>query len=149
MQQLMGEQLGPTPETTSFLRELFLARLPANVRMVLASADATTELGRLAEMADKVLEVATPTVAAVTTPPPQPSEVAQLREDVARLTELVHSLTTKPRHRHHSRNRRSPSPAATQQSQDSILCWYHQKFGDRAVKCRDPCSRGLNGQASH
>ena len=38
MQQLLGDHLGPTVDN-AFLRELFLQRLPANVRMVLASAD--------------------------------------------------------------------------------------------------------------
>ena len=66
MQQLMGDKLGSTADSSSFLRELFLQRLPSNVRMVLASADTTTELGKLAEMADKVLEVAAPpTVSAI------------------------------------------------------------------------------------
>lgn len=62
MEQLLGDKLG-APESNSFLRELFLQRLPANVRMVLASADASMELDKLADMADKVMEVATPTVA--------------------------------------------------------------------------------------
>ena len=44
---------------------LFLQRLPANVRMVLASADVSMDLGKLADMADKVMEVAVPTVAAI------------------------------------------------------------------------------------
>ena len=45
-------------------QELFLQRLPGNVRMVLASADPATDLAQLAVMADKVSEVATPTVSA-------------------------------------------------------------------------------------
>ena len=48
-----------------FLHEYFLQRLPPNVRMVLASADATMDLWNLADMADKVMEVATPTVSAI------------------------------------------------------------------------------------
>ena len=58
MEQLLGDKLG-APESNSFLRELFLQKL----RMVLASADASMELDKLADMADKVMEVATPTVA--------------------------------------------------------------------------------------
>ena len=57
----MGDHLGDTPEQNAFLKELFLQRLPANVRMVLASADGTiyTDLGKLAHMADKIVEVPT------------------------------------------------------------------------------------------
>ena len=70
MQQLLGDR--PGIAEGSFLRELFLQRLPANVRMVLASIPDTTSLDSLAELADKVIEVATPvpppSIAAVTTP---------------------------------------------------------------------------------
>ena len=45
----------------SFLRELFLQQLPSNVRMVLASTADTTSLDKLASLADKIMEVATPT----------------------------------------------------------------------------------------
>ena len=68
LQQLIsGEELGDRKPTT-FLEELFLQRLRANVRIVIASADATTDLSKLADMADKIVEVATPTVAAVSEP---------------------------------------------------------------------------------
>ena len=77
MQQLLGDKLG-TADTNTFLRELFLQRLPANVRIVLASADASMTLDKLADMADKVLEVATPTIAAVSDAASStPSEVQQ------------------------------------------------------------------------
>ena len=91
MQQLLGDHLGPSADNNTFLRELFLQRLPLNVRMVLASADDTTDLAKLAEMADKVVEVATPTVAAVSTPSQTDTEVEKLRLEVSRLSELVAS----------------------------------------------------------
>ena len=49
MQQLMGETV--TTTDNAFLRELFLQRLPANVRMVLASTDTGKGLGELAQLA--------------------------------------------------------------------------------------------------
>ena len=68
----------------AFLRELFLQRLPANVRMVLASTAATTSLEDMAELADKIVEVATPVVAAVDSPLPQlTSQLEQLRHRLA------------------------------------------------------------------
>ena len=64
MQQLLGDKASPIDQ--SFLRELFLQRLPANIRMVLASTLDTTGLEDLAQLiADKVME---PTIAAVHTP---------------------------------------------------------------------------------
>ena len=62
MQQLLGDQPGAGTDANTFLRELFLQRLSPNVRMVLASADKNMELHKLADMADKVVEVAAPTV---------------------------------------------------------------------------------------
>ncbi len=64
MQQLLGDRPGVDP---TFLKELFLQRLPQSVRMVLASTPEGTTLSALAEMADKIIEVAAPTasVAAV------------------------------------------------------------------------------------
>ena len=124
MQQLLGDTTG-TPD------ELFFKRLPSNVRMVLASTDESLTLDKLAELADKVMEVAIPSVAAIHTPQPV-TEVTQLREKVARLSELVQSLLTQPRRRNSSKNRRSPSPVRPRPHTDSALCWYHQKFGDAA-----------------
>ena len=53
MQHLLDHKLA-TADANSFLRELFLQRLPANVRMVLASTDSSMDLNKLA---DKVIEV--------------------------------------------------------------------------------------------
>ena len=55
MQQL---KLGISADSNSFLRELFVQRLPSKVRMVLASADSSMDLDKLADMADKVMELA-------------------------------------------------------------------------------------------
>ena len=169
IQQLLGDKVGTADvPSSSFLRKLFLQRLPSNVRMVLASTDTSMDLNKLAELADKVMDVATPTgtVAHVSDarpdahpdPPPLPAgvftppEVKQLREEVARLTQLVESLTARSRQcsHHSSRPRRSPSPVSPGPLQDSnSLCWYHLKFGDEAQNCRQPCARGLNSQTGH
>ena len=126
MQQLLGDRASVTDST--FLRELFLQRLPPNVRMVLASTKTYTTLEELAELADKFIEVATPTVAATSTPPfPQLlTEIDQLRAEVQKLQASVRNLTHQSRGRSRSVSQtRQASPA----SQDRI-CWYHQKFGD-------------------
>lgn len=86
MQLLLGDKLGSFDE--SLLRELFFQRLPANVRMILASASEVT-LQSLAEMADRIMEVATPSVATVTSA--TDTEIAQLHAEVTQLTQLVQS----------------------------------------------------------
>ena len=136
MQQLLGDKA--TSIDRSFLRELFLQRLPANIRMVLASTPDTSTLEEVAQLADKIVEVAaSTTVAAVHTN----TDVEQLRTEVSRLTDMVKSLTTK------SKTSRGRSPSPHPQS-SSTLCWYHERFGDNARKCRPPCSKSGNDQAS-
>ena len=83
MQQLLGDKAS-TAEP-SFLRELFLQRLPPQVRMVLASTRDTEDLEVLASLADRVVEVATPSVSSVET-----SQLsAEVRTDITDLKSLV------------------------------------------------------------
>ncbi len=62
IQQLLGDKV----TDSSFLRELFLQRLPSHVRMVLASSD-SPDLDKLAQLADKIVEVAAPQINSTTT----------------------------------------------------------------------------------
>ena len=61
MQQLLGEKMPATDG--SIIKGLFMQRLPTNVRMVLASASERTPLEELAALADKIMEVASPSIA--------------------------------------------------------------------------------------
>ena len=143
MQQLLGDHAGPITDN-GFLKELFLQRLPANVRMVLASADCPG-LAKLADIADKIVEVAIPqTVAATSNSTP---DITQLKEEVTRLSELVVSLTQqrgRPCGRSFSRDHRPQSPSHTipNTPNNSGLCRYQKKFGEAAKKCQQPCNWG-------
>ena len=164
LQQLLGERA--TTIDNTFLRELFLQRLPSSVKMVLASTPNTVSLENLAEIADKIMEVAppTPTVGAVQLEqaPQFTSELQHLRSEVARLEDLIKSLTT------NRRPRRSPTPnrprpttpinrprpttptnPGNQPVDTDTLCWYHQRYGEAAQRCRKPCSWVSNTQATH
>ena len=61
MQQLLGER---TPIDNSLLRVRFLQWLLSNVQMILASV---LNICKLAKMADRIMDVATPMVTAVST----------------------------------------------------------------------------------
>ena len=113
------------------MRELFLQRLPPNVRMVLALTPDTGNITELAQLADKVMEVAAPSVSGINTH----TEFEQLRQEVAELKIMMQTLqvTSKPP------RRRLRSPAPPRQPQD--LCWYHAKYGEDARKCKLPCSK--------
>ena len=115
MQQLLGDKANTTDG--AFMCELFLQRLPPNVRMVLASTPDTGNITELAQLVDKVMEVAAPTVSGINTH----TELEQLRQEVAELKTMMQTLqvASKPP------RRRSRSPAPHRQPQD--LCWYHAK----------------------
>ena len=78
------------------LRELFLQRLPTTVRMVLASTATDTSLEAIAQLADRVMDVAPPTLAALSPSLPPQDEVKALRTELSQLRELVTSLSSRP-----------------------------------------------------
>lgn len=145
MQLLLGDKAGTTDG--SIIKELFMQRMPQNIRMVLASMSETTPLEELATLADKIREVAAPSIAAVNAPSQPTSEVERLRAENARLQQQIATLqapTGPRRRRSRSRNRgrpRSPSQPG--------ICWYHRRFGDAARKCTQPCTKSGNRQASN
>ena len=145
MQQLLGEHTSTTD--SAFLRELFLLKLPANVRMVLASTGDTVSLDKLAELADNILEVALPSsIAAVDSSAPQLStEVRQLREQVTHLHDMVQSFTKRNWTTGRRPKSRSVSPSPPPPDLQLLQhCWYHQKYGDAARRCKPPCDFALN-----
>ena len=90
MQQLLGDKAWETDN--AFIRELFMQRLPANVRMVLPSTPDMGNLDELAQLADKIMEVAIPsgpTIAAVSS---TTFELEHLRKKVAELKSLLQGL---------------------------------------------------------
>ena len=151
MQLLLGEKAKIID--SSLLRELFLQRLPANVQMILASADTMT-IDKLAEMADRIMDVATPTMASVSTPAEGGGDLRRLiREEVA--AALRTQERSRPRFssgwnkssRNRSRRRsnsRGQSSGRQQENREGV-CWYHQRFGENARKCRPPCTAGNDG----
>ena len=64
--------------------------------MVVASADAIMDLCKLADMADKVMEVAMPSVSAVSDTPTDAVGVRQLPKEIVLLADFVTSLSTLP-----------------------------------------------------
>ena len=90
MQQLLGDTPGITDG--SFIRELFLQRLPANIRMVLASTSDSVLLDDLAQLADKIVEVSAPQSVSTVRSSNLSDEVEKLKGQLTNLTQLVKSL---------------------------------------------------------
>lgn len=145
----MRHLLGNATIEDSLLRQLFLQRLPNDVRMMLASADSAT-LDDLAKVADRIVDVSTtrrPEVYETTRSPQQPSDFCTAMERrMDQLTEMVAAL----RPSRSPSQRRSNSPARRRSrsySPANQQCWYHRTFGSRAQKCT--CTAPGNSNASY
>ena len=88
MQQLLGDKANNT--NGAFMRELFLQWLPSNVSMVLASTPDTRSLYDLIQLADKIMEVAMPSVSSIR----KSTEFEHLRQEVAELKMSIQTLKT-------------------------------------------------------
>ena len=125
MRQLHGD--GNTD--TELLRELFLQRLPKEIRVVLTAlaTDITKTLDDLADTVDNMIEATGSTTSVDNNSPyqipGQVTEIELLRQEVAALRHV----------RYHKR------PASTN---TKGFCWYHARFGkrERARSCAQPCS---------
>ncbi|XP_077513916.1 uncharacterized protein LOC144124866 [Amblyomma americanum] len=122
MQQLAG---GTTASDGRLVRELFLQRLPTSVRIGL-TASGDTDLAKMAELADKLMAVAVPTVASVHADAPPANSLQAMREEISRLADTVAAL-------HSSGNQRPRQRTASPQQRR--VCWYHRKFGNAARNC--------------
>lgn len=143
----------------NLLRQLWMRRLPQHLQAILA-AQAELSLGKIAELADKILEVspgmAAPRPSAVfsaSTSTVSPSSLDDITRRLDELTNKVAALTA-DRSRDRSRSRtnqrdRSQTPGKNK------MCFYHRKYDAKAVKCVKPCTwvppsqPSLNLNSSH
>ena len=154
MRQLLGDTHVHVDD--SFLQQLFRARLPSNIRVVLTGNNTSLPLETQAELADRMMEASDTSVASisdvaaapVSTTLSQPhfnKKLEKLEQQVAHLTELIHRLQPGSRSRPRSRSRSGRRvPTSEMSNTDSRLCWYHRRWGDKANKCVAPCSRSEN-----
>ncbi|XP_040357464.2 uncharacterized protein LOC121046842, partial [Ixodes scapularis] len=153
MTQLLGDRANTIGD--ALLRELFIQRLPTNVQMVLATATAL-DLTGLAALADAVIEVATPSVASVTSaaedgseampaPPGTPSLHGNLERLCQRLEESV-TAATHQRDRPRTQQQRGRSTSRcrnadrSRSASSADVCVYHRRYGSDARHCLRPCS---------
>ncbi|KAL0851026.1 hypothetical protein ABMA28_006918 [Loxostege sticticalis] len=131
---------GSTLKDDSLLRQLWLRRLPNQVQAILA-AQADLSLDKLAELADKITEVA-PGPANVFAVNSESPLLSSLVECVESLTRQVAALTTQQQ-RGRSQSRSTPANrgrSRTPTSRTRGICWYHRTFGAKATKCTVPCN---------
>lgn len=134
IQNLAGPDV-PSP----MIRGIWMRKLPSHTQQILQVSD-SEDLNKLAEMADKIQSVHIPAVAAVSSR--TPSDIDLLKKQVEVLTEAVNRLVSQSHSRSRSRSNTpfaQRRPSATTDSNRGNLCFYHSKFGNKAVKCLTPC----------
>lgn len=148
--------LGGSTITDTLLRTLWEGRLPAQVQAVLAP-QTDISLDKLAEVADKVIEVIQPgqmTHASLDKSLVDVSaregdlrrEIQELRREISRMQSNFHSRSPSSSSRQNFSRFRSKSRDRV----DKGLCWYHQRFADKAKRCREPCKfASKNEKGSH
>lgn len=155
-------QLANGAVSNDMLRTLWLRNLPTRVQAILA-ATAQDDVHKLAEVADKILEVDRSTE--IYSNSSNQELLNQLTSNVASLKLQVDNLTRQLSQQNiwHNRGRspfrrnyptRSPhnkrpatsaetSPArqnSRQRAHQRGYCFFHHKFGKKARKCEQPCS---------
>ncbi|XP_028404003.1 uncharacterized protein LOC114526611 [Dendronephthya gigantea] len=141
MLKLRGGTTGEADQDEIF-REIYLQKLPLTIRTALA-IHKDKALSALAEMADNMVEVQGPQAAY--SPLGQirylqagNPEIAAINSEIKK---LWHALQSQPK----SQQDKKPPDGNTG------FCWYHERFGAKATKCRDPCTfkaSSENDQAS-
>lgn len=121
--------------TEDLLKMLFLQRMPPNVKSILAISDGT--IGKLAEMADKMMDSSTHQVSA-TANDASSGDTSDLRDQIAALTAVIRNLKTGSG----ATRSRSASRSSVKDMSGHEICWFHRKYGGRALKCSEPCQFG-------
>lgn len=143
LQSLAGQQI-----KDDFLRTIWISRLPTNIQTVLA-AQPSANLEILADLADRIRDIAPPTQQVASTSNSQVLTLDAMVKEIAELRQQVTTLTMQNnrRPRSHSRHRDQSSNRSQSSHRRYPICWYHSKHGNKAQKCIKPCDFGKSGNA--
>lgn len=141
--QLLRKMKDLSPEIDDqLLKNIWLQRLPTAVQQILAVSSENVD--SLAKMADKVMEVTdTSSIHGVDKPNSSCSDCSRLQRQVEELTRSMEHLrgrqiwSGRQNWRPRSRSRSSSRPRF---DRNSSICFYHQRFGEKARNCNKPCS---------
>ncbi|XP_022836850.1 uncharacterized protein LOC111364226 [Spodoptera litura] len=146
------QKLAGPSGAAEFVKSIWTARLPQNVQTVIASQITELQVEQLAEIADREAEIAPMKPQIACTSASTTTDSSDLAKQVSELTKQVALLTSRWGNRERQRSRsRSRSRCdyrryerskhrPQQPPQNHPHCFYHFTYGDKAQKCKQPCS---------
>lgn len=145
---------GPTVPD-HLIRQIWANRLPTHIQTIIAS-QTDSALQTVAELADKINDISTPTQQAACAASEAPGTVSVIEMLVKRVDELAKQVqgfsNNNNRSRNNGRKARSRSTSrhrsrSRERPVDHPHCWYHFNYGGRARNCRQPCNYKTAGNA--
>lgn len=138
MQNLAGKDI-----SESMLKSLWLSRLPISMQTVLAAS--TEPLSKLSTLANTIHSLPSQSVNQISEPNVSHS-CSDIKQEIKELAQEVSQIKLSTRNNYsrsnnYSRtNNYSKSNNYSHQNKNKVLCYYHSKFGNQALKCEKPCS---------
>ncbi|XP_011882897.1 PREDICTED: uncharacterized protein LOC105570371 [Vollenhovia emeryi] len=146
MNQLNGGQCSP-----AVIKSLFLELLPDAHKTILVAMN-ESDPQKLAETADKLADISSPSSAVAVIAPNKESKSTRPKaplstdERISRLTKQIQSLSTafakmrRERSTSRTRNKSKRGDEADKSDVKTDYCYIHRKYGKKATSCRKPCS---------
>ncbi|CAB0006601.1 unnamed protein product [Nesidiocoris tenuis] len=132
------KRLAGTLASEELIKSLWLKGLPERIKDIVA-ASAEDDLEKLAQVADRVIDAKTPALQIYAQECGASAKTTDIEELVQRLTEEVAALKTEMRSRQRSPERRGKFYRSRSPSNERVLCFYHQRFKNKAKHCVPPC----------
>lgn len=129
------------------IKNLWLKSLPRHIKEIITIA-ATGSIEVLSEMADKIFGIIPGPVAQSSPPNENITEclsklnvqLENLRSQLEKLQEAVQCQHCSPCLRCKSQLDTNNNKTLIQSPQKLSTCWYHTNFGDKAIRCIEPCA---------
>ncbi|XP_014205102.1 uncharacterized protein LOC106637000 [Copidosoma floridanum] len=142
------QRLASNLVSPAFLRQVWLDRLPMDIRVALAASEDQTD-GKFVALADRIWGIQSTRqgqIFALSLAVPSDDTLDDLKKKLEELAACVRKLSQRqPRGRSRNRGparrrRDKPNNDGPDSSPTGDLCWYHQEFAEKARHCMAPCS---------